>query len=394
MIIHNKEHHLKTLEGRSYRAQIFNQASIWSKDLPEPVAVSHVVNKVQGRLYFNSVERGKFLEQWHSMRKKLTYGVQRNAATGYDMAALLPFVAVTMLDIQRLADDMSDHSATLYNVISRPDATKKVSLVDLLPFVGRAGEFGGTRDLPPIMQHNLGVTEDVIIKLFGFGDLTALNEILWSPNYDQIAVSAARIIADERNKVLFAPMVGATYDAAHSVPLSTAGEGPDENIYLTIKNAYKKLIRLVNPLTGSKIYDESPEIALYVNKANSIDLKPIVEGDLRTAGGLRMIANALPVDNYVEYSGGLNHNRSYMGGNLEYPGVPEDVAFMAAKIPDGAQLIKKIDWNMEVQPASSRVKGEEKYWWTAFGVYNENVLPASANGTAYGAIVKIALTAA
>jgi hypothetical protein len=45
---------------------------------------------------------------------------------------------------------------------------------------------------------------------------------------------------------------------------------------------------------------------------------------------------------------------------------------------------------MEGQPASSQIKGEEKYWWTARGVYNDNALPATANGTAYGAIVKIA----
>jgi hypothetical protein len=266
--------------------------------------------------------------------------------------------------------------------------------VDLLPFVGRAGEFDGTGDLPPLIQHNLGVTEDVLIKLFGFGDKSMLNEILWSPNYDQIAVSAARIIADERNKILFTPMVTATYDAAHSVPLSTAGTGPDENLYLTIKDGYKKLIRLVNPLTGTKISDESPEVTVYTNKVNSIDLKPIIEGELRGAGGVRIIAKPLPIDNYVEYSGGLNHNRSYMGGNLKYPGVQEDVAYLAAKVPAGAQLIKKIDWNMEVQPASSNIKGEEKYWWTAFGVYNENVLPATVNDVGYGAIVKIALVAA
>lgn len=66
------------------------------------------------------------------------------------------------------------------------------------------------------------------------------------------------------------------------------------------------------------------------------------------------------------------------------------VAYLAAKVPDGAQLVNKIDWNMEGQPASSQIKGEEKYWWTARGVYNDNALPATANGTAYGAIVKIA----
>jgi hypothetical protein len=243
------------------------------------------------------------------------------------------------------------------------------------------------------MEHDLGVSEDVQIKLIGFGDKSMLNEILWSPNYDQIAVSAARIIADERNRVLFGPMITADYtiSPAHNVPLVTSGGSTDENIYLTVKAAYKKLLGLTNPLSGRKIGDGDFETSLYVSKTDAIDVRPIVEGELAGAGGTRIIARALPVDNFVEYSGGLNNGRTYAGETLVYPGVQSGVAYLAAKVPDGAQLVNKIDWNMEVQPASSPIKGEEKYWWAARGVYNDNVLPAEANGTAYGAIVKIQL---
>jgi hypothetical protein len=390
MRVFNKENHFKSLEGRSYQARIYNSGSIW-KDTPSPIATSHIVNKVQGKQYLNSVERSKFLENWHALRNKVTNGMQRNAATGYDAATLASFVAETMLDIQRLVDDMTDYSGTLYNVISRPDAGKKVSLVDLLPFVGKAEEFGGAGDLPILMEHNLGASEDVLVKLFGFGDKSTLNEILWSPNYDQVALSAARIIADERNKILFNPMVGAAYDANHSVAFAASGGSIDENIYLTIKAGYKKLLGLTNPLSGRKIGDGDFETALYVNKADAIDVKPIVEGELAGAGGTRIVAKGLPIDNFVEYSGGLNNGRKYKGEALKYPGVDAGFAYLAAKTPDGAQLIKKIDWNMEVQPASSQIKGEEKYWWTAFGVYNENVLPATAGGNYYGAIIKIPL---
>ena len=231
----------------------------------------------------------------------------------------------------------------------------------------------------------------MLVKLFGFGDKSTLNEILWSPNYDQVALSAARIIADERNKILFNPMVGATYDANHAVTFATAGGSPDENIYLTVKAAYKKLLGLINPLSGRKIGDGDFETALYVNKADAIDVRPIVEGELAGAGGTRIVARALPIDNFVEYSGGLNNGRKYAGETLQYPGVDAGYAYLAAKTPDGAQLIKKIDWTMEVQPASSQVKGEEKYWWSAYGVYNDNVLPATVSTNYYGAIIKIPL---
>jgi hypothetical protein len=116
-----------------------------------------------------------------------------------------------------------------------------------------------------------------------------------------------------------------------------------------------------------------------------------VEGELAGVGGTRIIAKALPIDNFVEYSGGLNNGVEYQGETLSYPGITSGAAYLAAKAVDGAQLVRKIDWNMEIDPGSSQIKGEERYWWTAFGVYNENVLPATQGSNYFGAIIKIAL---
>jgi hypothetical protein len=160
---------------------------------------------------------------------------------------------------------------------------------------------------------------------------------------------------------------------------------------MTIKAAWKKLIGLKNPLTNKLIQDSDFETTLYVSKADSIDVQPIVEGELAGVGGTRIIAKALPIDNFVEYSGGLNNGAVYQGENLSYPGITGGVAYLAAKAVDGAQLVRKIDWNMEIDPGSSQIKGEERYWWTAFGVYNENVLPATQGTDYLGAIIKIAL---
>jgi hypothetical protein len=393
MIIRNSENHLKSLAGKPYEARIYNRSAALVAGEIKPVYISHRVNAARGGRYANSIDRTRFLESiWQPMRERARGNVQRNAATGYDAATLSPFIAETMLDIQRLADDMVDHSDTLYNIISRPEAGPEVKLRDLLPFIGKAKEFGGTGDLPPLMEHRLGVIEEVAIKLFGFGDKSMLREILWSPDYDQVANSAARVIADERNALLFKPMVGSTYDGNHSVPFdTTTGLSPDEQLYLTIKAAWKKLIGLKNPLTNKLIQDSDFETTLYVSKADSIDVQPIVEGELAGVGGTRIISKALPIDNFVEYSGGLNNGAPYQGEDLKYPGIQSGVAYLAAKAVDGAQLVKKIDWNMEIDPGSSQIKGEERYWWTAFGVYNENVLPATQGNDYFGAIVKIAL---
>jgi hypothetical protein len=393
MIIRNSENHLKSLKGKPYEARIYNSSAALVAGETHPVHISHRVNAARGGRYANSIDRTRFLEAiWQPMRERARGSVQRNAATGYDAATLAPFIAETMLDIQRIADDMVDHSETLYNITSRPEAGPEVKLRDLLPFIGKAKEFGGTGDLPPLMEHRLGVIEEVAIKLFGFGDKSMLREILWSPNYDQVATSAARIIADERNALLFKPMVSSAYDNYHKVPFNTtSGLSPDEQLYMTIKAAWKKLIGLKNPLTGKLIQDSDFETTLYVSKADSIDVQPIVEGELAGAGGTRIIAKALPIDNFVEYSGGLNNGVTYQGEKLVYPGIQNGVAYLAAKAVDGAQLVRKIDWNMEIDPGSSQIKGEERYWWTAFGVYNENVLPATVDTNYFGAIVQIAL---
>jgi hypothetical protein len=396
-VIYNNRSHIEDLKGRVYEGRVYNSDAYFATDIAKcQVGKTAKAKAESGGLYSNSTTRRRYLEEKIFPRRQKAYdayeNLKSNAATGYDKETLADFVGWAIIDIMRLAADYADHRSRLYNITIMPEATREVKLRALLPPVGKASPFEGTGDLPPLMEHRLGIMDDVILTSFGFGDVTELHDLLWSPNYSLIAEGAARIIADEKNALVFKPMIGATYDAAHSVSFATtAGASKDELTYETLQKALDMAYTLMNPLTGRYVYKSDYESVLFVEKSGEAQVRGVIEGNLRGVGGTRLIGSPLPIDSIVVYNGGENDGLVYHKETLSYPGVPKGVAYLALKERAGAQLVEKIDWTLEIDPASNRINGEKRYYYTVFGVYNENVLPATINGKAYGAIIKIAL---
>jgi hypothetical protein len=397
LVVHNSRSHIESLKGRAYEGRVFNSGNIFGATLADAqIGKTVKIKDETGGIYRNSITRQRFLDEkiyprLQKARDAYT-NLKSNAATGYDKGTLVDFVGWTIIDINRLVADYSDFRDRLYNISIMPEASQEIKLRLLLPPTGKGKDFSGTGDMPPLMEHRLGLMDDIRLAPFGFGDVTQLNEILWSPNYNLIAEGAARIIADEKNALVFKPMVKATYDALHSVPFAkTTGLSKDELMYETLRNALDMSYTLINPLTNRFVYKSDFESVLFIEKSGEAHVRGVIEGNLRNVGGARIIGNPLPIDNIVIYSGGENDGETYQGETLSYPGVPKGVAYLVLKERAGAQLVEKIDWTLEVDPASSRINGETRYYYTVFGVYNENVLPATVNGKAYGAIIKIAL---
>jgi hypothetical protein len=396
-VIYNNRSHIADLKGRSYEGRVYNQGVHFDPDIAKhQIGKTVRIKDESGGLYYNSIARRRFMEEkiypYMQKAREAYENLKSNAATGYDKETLADFVGRTIIDITRLVADYADHRARLYNITIQPNAEKEVQFNSLLPPVGKASAFEGTGDFPPLMEHRLGDYARVILAPFGFGDVTKLNDLLWSPNYSLIAEGAARIIADEKNALVFKPMIGATYDAAHSVSFATtSGASKDELTYETLQKALDLTYTLINPLTGRYVYKSDYESVLFVEKSGEAQVRGVIEGNLRGVGGTRLIGNPLPIDSIVVYNGGENDGLVYQKEILSYPGVPKGVAYLALKERAGAQIVEKIDWTLEIDPASNRINGEKRYYYTVFGVYNENILPATINGKAYGAIIKIAL---
>ncbi|MDR2095727.1 MAG: hypothetical protein LBP76_09460 [Treponema sp.] len=383
MKIYNSEKWIEEQKGKRVYGRIYDA------DTMSLVLQSRDTAEAKGKRWFNSSERQNFLDKHDLKRKALLNSKMANAATGYDPAMLRDFVADTMMDIGRTALDYPNYLATMYNVVSKPGQKgSEIKLRDLLRPIVKGKEFNGSGDLPPIMEHRLGNVEEVPLRFFGFGDKSAIREIIQSPNYDLVTEAAAVAIVNSDNDLVFGPMVGATYDPAHSQLFDTTGVSQDVKIYNTIKGAVKKAIQLKNPLTGRVLSNGSYEVVLYLNKYDALDVVPVIQGNVTDANGAVTKYAALPIDTVVEYNGAEDNGASYMGSTLNFTGVPAGNFFVLIKARDGAQLVKVVDWTMDADSGNARIKGDEKYWWNYGGNYNANILPTTQGGEACGAIVK------
>lgn len=393
MRVYNRETIEARNKGKIYNGVIFTREAQFYRN-PTPVYKLQVPIQASGS-YTNSGVRKRYVEnEIMPMVKRLIQGKEYNAQTGFDATLLAHLGALTLIDIQRLASEMADYVDTMYNVTDRPDAEKEVKLRLILPSTVVPGETTGTGDLVPLMQEPDHLVEEVKMKIIGFGCKSMLNEILWSPGYDQIAESAARAIVDYRNSLVFNDMVAASYDANHSVPFATGtgAESYHELLYMTIENARIKALNLKNPLTGKLLaVTPSLETTLYVSVQDEMTVKKVVEGQLTGAGGVRIAAGALPINNLVAYSGGNQHGENYQGKIVSYPGVEPGYGYLHMKARDGAQLIRKIDWQPEFNAGETKIEGQTRYWWTVLGTYNSNILPSTVGSDYYGAIIKFPL---
>jgi hypothetical protein len=353
-----------------------------------------VATRNLGVKWLGSEGREKLLKEMYHLHSSIK--TKKLSATGYDAETLKQFFADLVLDVQARVDDLTDYSQQLMTVKSMPEATKEVKLRDILPYIGREGVNSGTNDAFPLIQHALGVLDEVVLEIRGFGDLYGLNEELFNGFFsiDRITEGAARIIADEANADFFKPVVTATYDSAHIVTFDTTGETNELKIYNTIKNAVDKVLSLYNPLARKYNYELNPTIELLLNPRDKRNITPIATGELSKLGSLKQLTGAL-VDNIIGYGSGLNHGALYGEETLSYPGVAVDTAYVVAKTDAfGAYKINKVDVTLDMQEADILTSAREKRrWYRCRGVYLNSTLPSTIDSKAAGTIVKLPLKA-
>ncbi|MDR2500122.1 MAG: hypothetical protein LBD37_03450 [Treponema sp.] len=339
-----------------------------------------------------SGNRRRFLENTLYPRMRAAREAKRSN-TANSAAAINSFTAMAMADIQGLAQDKTDYSGTLINKIDQRFITPTVKLRDILPPIGRAGDFAGTGDEPPLLYHQEPAAADIQLKFRGFTDKSEIYAIEFGQDYHLLAEGAANVIADERNAALFKPMVEAAYDAAHSVTWQApAGASWEEQFYRTVAAAKAKLRTLKNPLSGAPLNLSQGEITVYLPEGSDI-MARIISGVLLGAPGNTTQTAPISVDNVVMYSGGINHGKVTPNGTLKFPGIGEDYGYAALKLREGAHLLTHIDWNTSTFESPRKINGVVQDFWGCFGSYFDPVLPSVVNGVNYGAIIQFPLHA-
>jgi len=394
----NAEKMRKDLIGKVRNVRVYNGTS--ERNLKEAThdVVSEETIKVTGERWMNSAGREVLIRERKMLVDKLEK--QKNASAGYAASDIAALATLMTVDLVRQADEYPDYAAVLMDEIVDENMTETVDLLDQMPYIGKEEAVHGTGDTVPLMKPALPDKYPVSLEIRGFGDRTQLRQLIFNPFHttEKLIASAARILADSKNKDLFGDIFGITYDAAHSQAADTSGATHDLRVYNTLKSAIRKAGRLLNvPLSkggSDKANAEyNHEVYLLVNPLDLIDIQPIINGALQSVGGIQQIASALPVDGIISYACGLNHGFKYGNETLSYPGVPAGKAYVYIKVNTfGAYRLIKRNETMDVGEGDVlALTSEHRAWHRIRGIWTEWVKPMTNGGKAFGAVIEVTL---
>jgi hypothetical protein len=380
--IFNAETMRKELVGRTRRVRVFRQ------NQAAPVTDETIVIKTER--WENSAARETLLNERRALTEKI-----KNAATGYDPATIAALAQNYVIDLQRLTDDMTVHTGTLLTEKNDADAIDPVRLRRYMPYVGKAEPVMGSGDTVPLIDHNLLVDVVISLILMGFGDKTMFRELVLNPFFktDNVIQSAARILVDEQNKEAIGPIVTFNFagaNAGFTQAADTAGATLDLKIYNTVKAAIKKAVRLWNTPTGKQNGLMAHKIYLLLNPIDAPDIMPVLNGALRGLAGINQIVDPLGIDGVIPYGGGLNDGMKWGNETLEYPGAGAGTFYIFVKndVYGGYRIIKRSP-TMEMGAGDPlELTTEKRAWHWIDGTFLDWILPVTAGGKNYGAVIK------
>ena len=360
-------------------------------------AAAELAYKVGSKTWLNSEARFNLLKDMKSIQDTV-----KNSENGYSPDVLATYFAKLFIDVQRQADDLADYSDMIYTVIARDDAQELTYLRDLLPFTGKEKVISGANDSVPLIEGNLANAETINLKIRGFGWKNSLHDLLFTPidTLSRVTAAAAAINVDGRNADIIGRTVGLTFPALQSQAAdATAGASFDELMYNTFRKAIKTLAKLKHPLTKKLLADIgafSGGLRVICHPADAWAIERVLRGELANAGGIRLIASALPISDVIAYGGGIMNGLTWGKETLSLPGVTQGTAYLYLPNSLGGFVLDKRPLTLETGTGSVlQLSTEERAWYRVNGLFHKWFTGGAETNTnnGEGCIVKIALPA-
>jgi hypothetical protein len=388
----NAETMRKDLVGKVRKVRIYNGSTTENLNAKTANIAHEEAIEVVSEKWLDSAGREELLRDRNMLIEKCKL---MNAETGYDMQTVRALAGLYTVDLVRQSDEYVDYTPVLFKEIFDEEAPETVNLRDAMPYIGKEEDIQGSGDTVPLMQSALPVDYPIYLKIRGFGDKTTLRQMIFNPFHknELIIESAARILADEKNKDSLGPILSSTYGSAHKQAVDTTGATYDLQLYNTLKKGIRKALRLANKPLGKANGLVRHEVYLLVNPMDLLDIQPIASGALAGVGGIQSFTPALPITGIIPYGGGLNDGMIYGKETLSYPGVPLGKVYVFVKVESfGGYRITKRNETMEVGEGDVlALSPAKKAWHRIRGVYSDFVLPKTEGGKDYGAVIEITL---
>jgi hypothetical protein len=260
-------------------------------------ATSAVVLKPNSAKWNTTKEYDMVWNHINELHVKLQNNVDRNgvvknasqfAADYYDLINYL------RLDMTRKRADYADYTPMFTQETVRTDMSQKVGLQEFKPYTGVFSEIKGRGDAVPMIEHTTGDERVKYVKLYGLGDSRTLEDELYNLDIwtmQKVNDAFTRAFIGKRNDLclgrLFTKEDGKTartYDATYQTQAAiSSGSTYDENLYLTILDAYKKLRALKDYQTGQEI--DATRAVIVTTYADAWDVQRVIRGQINDNKG-------------------------------------------------------------------------------------------------------------
>jgi len=323
-----------------------------------------------------------------------------NAAQAPSSADLVALLGKVFIDITRRAQEAPDLTSLLATEVTNFEFSETVNTNEFWPYRGKFKEIAGTNDSVPLIEQSLGEVDTVNMTIRALGWKDSIKNMLFNKVYNMQKVIQAVVDADtdQRNSLTVGKIVAATYVASQKQAAdATSGATYDVLMYNTFRKAIKKIRGLKDYRTDRPI--AVPSLAVLCNSADSWSISRAIGGQLQTGGTNGTLttinASALPINQIIEYDGGINNGFAWGKEIMSYPGVTAGKAYLL--VPrEYLWVLNKRPLTMETGRGSVlQLSTEERAWYRVQAEFDKIFFGSSYSGTAlgasYGAVLEVTL---
>lgn len=301
-------------------------------------------------------------------------------AAQFDETDYYNLVNYTMINLNRRILQERDLTGFLDNIINNPDFTKTVEMEDFLPFGAIFKTYSGTGENVSLIVTQTGDKDSVklAMKAVGWKD-TMLNKLFnQGLNYmERVLQAVAEGYIAARNDEALNRVITTTYDASQVQAAITTGDTIEENTYLTVYEALKKLKNLRNPLDGKRI--NVSNVAALTNGVNDMDVERAINGVINSnAAQVNRTELLSQIRTIVPYEGAYIQNGK---DSVDYPGVQDNVMYLMIPKAQRYSLVKRGLTQQITKGDALTVSAEldDRSWYYLNGRYDDLFFGRSAS---------------
>jgi hypothetical protein len=343
--------------GKPYQAKVYSSGGKWVGSENYAKHLSMMEEKL--KIVQNQIDRRVNLNQFPT--------------DYYDLINMME------IDLTRRRIEAMDYTTEITQEKVNTNYSRAISIKEILPFAGAFEPMKGSGDNMPMIEHKTGAKGTIEMVLYALGDARSFEDELYNLDIysiEKVLAAVNRAHIGLRNHLCLGPMpllsaqpAPGGWHASQLVAADVTGGTYEERLYLTLRNALRRLLGLLDEQTGQEI-TASRVVLLVRNQVIQFDLDRILRGQLAGFGATVTNRQPLAINEVWLYKG----DRIVVGPRTHtYLGVQENHAYMFVPGPANAPYYTAIKRQLTMEVGRGDVlqlAHERRAWYFVQQHYN------------------------